>query len=283
MGWTKHGGIWLLGWGFCAASAWAGFISELCPAGRWATTRDGQVVWVPEYVEVSAVAEEGPLELVIIDASVSPSRYGRIVAVLTLESDPATGRGPAVRVGAAGDWAALAGRFVGQMPAGTWTFWSDSLKTAMMGTAGTIQPRSLMLFDRPTGLSVMHGTIQQAEWGSAQLLDVVTVAPEGGVARAWGNEPVVQMNLQMALVRPRWGNAWDGVIYYRDGQPPGKGYLVGVPTVDGQLADVAPGYIALTPGAMNPVWLGHMPEPAGAVLMGKLLIILTLTRKKPDR
>ena len=222
--------------GLLIKPCFAGWISEIQPAPRieYNLTRQAMLT-IPSLVELSGLKGLSQVDLVILDASLSPSRHGQIRQVIsfTTSSD--------VRVVIDGTW-----------PYSDPSSYDIQSNVSAM-TAKTLNlsgSKSLLLFDGPTGLVDHIGHINEfLDKVSAQLIDVVTFGP-AGEAMSFNGEPVLTVQPGDVITQPMTKTK------------PSDWYLIGQPTINGMIQDVGLAY-PLNPGIMNPIRQAspQVPEP----------------------
>ena len=224
----------------------AGWISEIQPTPRVEHNLARQTtVTFPPLVELSGLDGLDWVDLVILDASTSQSRRGRILQVIPI------GPGPNVRVATGGAWP-----FSDPVTAPTHNDAGFSILNENI-TLNLEGPKTLILFADSTDLIANSGHISQYfDQIDAEILDIVTYGP-AGKAVAFDNERVIVADSSDVITRPMMTEA-----------SPLKGfYLVGEPTPNGMLSGTSPGF-PLNPGLMNltsPTL--STPEPHTATLI----------------
>ncbi len=212
----------------------AGWISEVQTTARQThNVVHSDVLTLPAYIELVGLDGFDQPELVIISASTSENRHGRILQVISL------GPGPGVRVVTGGAWPIDLG--------------SDAVTTLDGNTELNLDgPRTLLLFDSPTRLIPNTGRIQQfLDDVTADLLDAVTFGPVGS-AQTYEGEPVLAIAPGQLIAKP---------MRYET-EPWESFFLIDTPSLDGLLKSTTPVY-ASNPGLINPIWHPvEVPEPS---------------------
>ncbi|HEX7010751.1 MAG TPA: hypothetical protein VF184_12275 [Phycisphaeraceae bacterium] len=241
------GGCW-------ASSAQAGRITEVFLAGGPPEAS------MPNAVELGELAGLETVDLVVINASLNPQRYGQVLQVVTV---PVTS---SVLLISQTPWPDELWPDLTPLPPG----WRTTLAQLGHGPEAAFPfngPVMLLLFDRATGLqadltSLFTNPLHQAllAQSGATLLDWLALGPNGQ-AQAYdaSGRPVADTALGRAIARP----------YRPDGPLALDTLLVGTPDPAGRLAHAHPPF-QLTPGWDNPTWEpAHAPEPgAWIMLMG---------------
>jgi len=243
----------------------AGRISEIGPTPRevYNTTHTAMVT-LPPLIEFSGLDGLGWVELVIVDASPGPSFKQSSGTILQTVLIPP---GHDTRVVTESTW-----------PANT----AHSQFTTLAGNQKLNlgnQPRTLFLFDRPTGL-VAHGTFIREFLNhgdsDANLLDVVTYGP-AGTAIGFGSEPVLEVDPGQVIAKPMQNLT----------EPWANQFIVGKPTLDGMLTNITPAYL-LNPGLENHILSPSQqtppitPEPSSGVLLFLVLAAYGVSANRCD-
>ena len=241
----------------------AGWISEIQPNPRHETNIARQItVTIPPLVELSGLDGLSRVDLVILDASTSQTRHGRIKQVIPI------GSGPGVRVVTDGPW-----------PFPDFVNTSDNHRNAAITVLDQDNhlelggPKSVLLFDGPTGLVSNSGHINAfLDQITAQLIDVVTYGP-AGQTRPFDQEQILTANSGDVITRPMM----------KEVDPSQTIYYIGSPTMSGTLVvDNSPTF-PLNPGLMNLAGSSlQIPEPHTAVLivLAVCLRCLALPRRR---
>ncbi len=240
---------------------YAGWISEVQPWPRDTLNSTSTQIWtLPSLIELSGLNSLGSVELVVIDATDSPTRHGRILEVVPVAD------GPSTRVVTESSWPE-GYLSVDNTETGLLTLLDENALLDLLDG-----PRSLMLFDGPTGLIPNSGSIDTyLEDVTATLLDVVTYSPTVAAASFQG-EPVLTIQHGQAIARPMKtpNDPWEDL------------YLVGTPRLNGSLAGTDPEYF-LNPGLANDIYTPAppLPEPGSTVLLLSGVLLVGCSRR-PD-
>lgn len=238
----------------------AAVISEVSTTSRSVFSSGGQTVTLPTYVEVSELQPLGAVDLIIIDARNSTTRYGQILHIITL------GGSQDVRLASGGSWPANFSN--PPAPAGTVT----ENPTALDLTGS----RALLVIDRATtGLNVGSKlTRGSSVVGGGQVLDVVTIGATASTW-AWATESIISLDSATALAR----TSSSPEVASPDM------LLTGVPDSFNQLPGYSPMYV-LNPGFANHHWSpAAIPEPGTLLLTagGLFMLLYRRTPAIPDR
>jgi hypothetical protein len=230
----------------------AGWISEVSPAARDVDNSHAGLSTLPPYVELSDLSPNpaASLQLVVLNASPGAAA-GLVLEAITVPA------GPGLQLVTDGVWPTDAEPY----PLGGADPFTPLADGQTLPIAGA---RSLLLFDRPTGLAAGIGAIQDNldRIGDAVLLDAVTFGPAGGLV-AYANEPVVELAGGEALARPA----------QQDGGPDPGVILSGQPLND-QSLPITPPYV-LNPGRYNPTWQPQVnPEPGSGFIVAALGVLM---------
>ncbi len=242
------------------------WISEVQPWPRTVINHTGTATFViPPLIEISGLHGLPQAELVIIDASPSPLSPGTPAPIGTvLRVVPLIGEQD-IRVAAESPWP----QQMGSPNPGSAVVLPPGQTLGLGG-----KPRTLLLFDGPTGLVSFGDSIQSwPDLANATLLDALTLGPANAAAPL-GNEPSLGIATDQALSRPMQStaNPWDSV------------YLIGRPSLDGTL-DNTESY-RLDPGLANlviqtlPSSQAETPEPSTATATVLLVSLFWIIRKR---
>jgi len=231
------------------------WISEIQPDPRqvFDSSRLGMVT-IPGLIEITGLGSLANAQVVVISADPQAMRYGMVLQAITVPigadvrvilEHPVTDDPLPFDIGSTGS--------------GGVTIVSSSSDLGLHG------PRTILLFDRPTGLIPGSGRIQDLVQNTDKptLLDAVTFVAEGGLARSYTGEPVLELLASEAITRPMRTPTlpWDDL------------YFVGVPGPDGLINDHGSAF-PLNPTFTNLVWQGLTQDIPVPTTLGSFLLLL---------
>ena len=256
-GWIVAAGIVVT----ITASSRAAWVSEVWLSAQPGRDIHDQIVQIPALIEVSGLAGIANPELVIIDAGDSLIRYGRVKQIFSL-------------TGSANVRLVHEGLFPPTLGVSGQSATADILALADNETFDLAGSRAAVLFDQPTGLSVVGGNINSLN--DLDPVDVVTFGSPGQtrVHADFVDRPVIDVSDIAVVTRPNQPEGpdpWPNLFFTRT-----PSLNIVIPTINGNYQ--------LNPARFNRRWQ-PLPEPSAGLCLALFLLALSgrSQRRRPTR